>query len=67
MIWIGVIAILEALYIGYLKNRESIVIEKLNETIKDLLTAINELMKDYEIKDASKYFKKIRKVKIEMK
>lgn len=67
MIWIGVIAILEALYIGYLKNRESIVIEKLNETIKDLLTAINELMKDYEIKDASKYLKKIRNVKIEMK
>ncbi|MDO4479762.1 MAG: hypothetical protein Q4B56_01740 [Erysipelotrichaceae bacterium] len=67
MIWIGVIAILEALYIGYLKNRESLVIEKLNETIKDLLTAINELMKDYEIKDASKYLKKIRNVKIEMK
>lgn len=67
MIWIGVIAILEALYIGYLKNRESLVIEKLNETIKDLLTAINELMKDYEIKDVSKYLKKIRNVKIEMK
>lgn len=67
MIWIGVIAILEALYIGYLKNRESLVIEKLNETIKDLLTAINELMKDYEIKDAPKYLKKIRNVKIEMK
>ena len=42
-------------------------LEELVDMVKTLDQAINELMKDYEIKDASKYFKKIRNVKIEMK
>ncbi|MGN1277167.1 MAG: hypothetical protein ACI4UK_09290 [Floccifex sp.] len=67
MIWIGVIAILEALYIGYLKSRDSYIIDKLNETIKDLIHAINQILKDYEIKDAHEYLKNIRNTKIEVK
>ncbi|MDD7280876.1 hypothetical protein [Floccifex sp.] len=67
MMAIGIIAILEALYIAYLKNKQSNIIEKLTETIKDLVSALNQILEDYQIKDVDKYLKHIRNAKIEVK